>query len=230
MTSAAQMPLTFEHRPSMSGEDFLVAACNEEAVAWIDRWPDWPGPGLALYGPEGCGKTHLANVFAEKTGAALVTGADLTALDPHEVLKGGSLLVVDGADAVPNGQSLFHLINTIREENGGLLLTAREAPARWPVSLPDLASRLNAFPAIEIGPPDDFLMEAVLMKLFSDRQLQVDLDVIKYLLVRMERSFAAARAVVEVLDAKSLADRRNITVPLVRATLAEMEGEGWRWT
>jgi len=224
VTPAAQIPLTFEHRPSMSGEDFLLANCNKEAVAWIDRWPDWPGPGLALYGPEGCGKTHLANVFAEKTGAVFVSGNALTELDPHAVLKGNKALVVDEADRVPNGQTLFHLINTLREESGSLLLTSREAPARWGVDLPDLASRLNAFPAVEIGSPDDFLMEAVLVKLFSDRQLQVELDVIKYLLVRMERSFAAARATVADLDARSLASRRNITVPLVRSALAEGAG------
>jgi len=221
MTSAVQMPLEFEHRPSMSGEDFLVAGCNQEAVAWIDRWPGWAG--LALYGPEGCGKSHLANVFAEKTGAKIVDGGKLLDLNPDAILQGNKVLAIDGADQIPDGQTLFHLINTLKEEGGSLLLTAVNAPARWQVVLPDLASRLNAMPAVEIGPPDDFLMEAVLLKLFSDRQLQVDIEVIKYLVLRMERSFAAARAMVAVLDAQSLAARKNITVPLVRSVLNERD-------
>ena len=221
MISAVQMPLEFEHRPSMSGEDFLVAGCNQEAVAWIDRWPGWTA--LALYGPEGCGKTHLANVFAEKSGAKIVDGKELLDLNPDAILQGNKALAIDGADRIPDGQTLFHLINTLKEEGGSLLLTAIEAPARWSVRLPDLASRLNAMPVVEIGPPDDFLMEAVLLKLFSDRQLQVDIEVIKYLILRMERSFAAARAMVAVLDAQSLAARKNITVPLVRSVLNEWD-------
>lgn len=216
----SQLPLPLDHRAALGREDFLVAPANAEAVAWLDRWPDWPAPALILIGAPGCGKSHMAHVFAAHSGAPVVTGQAGLRLDPPTLLADTRAVVIDDADAGLDETSLFHLYNAAREGGCHLLLTARTAPGRW-AGLPDLRSRLSAAPSVEIGPPDDAVMAAVLIKLFSDRQLKVGAEVVTYLLRHMERSFAAAQAVVAAADALSLAEQRAVTVPLVRRVLGD---------
>jgi chromosomal replication initiation ATPase DnaA len=216
-----QLALDLPHLPALGREDFLVAPCNEAAVAWIDRWPGWPGPALALAGPGGCGKTHLAHVWRVRSGAAMIAGRAVTG-ETDILLAGASHAVVDDA-AVADPESLLHLYNHLAAHGGSLLLTAREAPARWGLRLADLDSRLRAAPVAAIGAPDDALMEAVMVKLFADRQIAVGREVIAYMLARMERSFDAARRTVAALDRMALAERRTVTVPLARRVL---EGDG----
>jgi len=226
VTAPAQLSLDFDHRPALGGEDFLVAPCNADAVSWLDRWPLWPGPGLVLVGPAACGKTHLANVFLAQSGAQGLTAAALADTDPVALADMAPASVVDDADAVAAAggeEALLHLYNAVAAAGRGLLLTARSAPARWPIGLRDLKSRLNALPTVEIGPPDDALISAVLVKQFADRQLRVDADVISYLTARMERSFDAARMLVTAVDRAALASGRNITVPLVGGVLADLQ-------
>jgi chromosomal replication initiation ATPase DnaA len=212
-----QLALAFDHRAALGAENFLIAESNREAVLWLDRWPDWPASALAIYGPAGCGKTHLAHVWQGRSGAQMLTPQALVADTPNEVLGEGGCAVIDWADTSAfDERALFHLYNVAAETGGHLLLTGRAPPARWPVALADLRSRLNAAPAVAVGLPDDALIGALLVKLFGDRQLRVGEDVIAFLLPRMERSFDAARRLVALLDAAALEGRRNITVPLAR--------------
>lgn len=224
MTQHAQLTLDFEHRPALSGADFLVAPCNAEAVSWLDRWPEWPGPALVIFGPPGCGKTHLTRVFMARSGAREVSLGDLAAIEPPVLLGDHPACVVDDADAVLAvglEEALLHLYNTAREGGQHLLVTARTPPAHWNLGLRDLSSRLNAAPAVGIDMPDDALVSAVLVKLFADRQLKPDAEVIPFLAARMERSFAAAGHWVEAIDKAALSEHRNITVPFVRQVMAE---------
>lgn len=211
----AQLPLDLGHRASFGGDDFLVAPCNEAAVAWLDRWPDWPGPGLALWGPAGCGKSHLAHVFQVRSGARLIEPFALAESELAGLAEGNGEVALDGAPPVDE-RALLHLYNLLAERRGHLLILSREAPARWGVRLPDLASRLAAMPAVRIDPPDEVLVEGLLVKLFADRQLAVQPEVVAYLVRRMERSFEAVRRTVARLDRESLARRRPVTLPLAR--------------
>ncbi len=224
---ATQLPLVLGHRQALGREDFLVADCNAAAVAWIDRWPDWPGGGLAIHGPAGSGKSHLAEVWRARSGAVRITAQALAVAEPPRLLGGARACVIDGLHdgAVRlDERRLLHLYNLLREGGGHLLLAATSAPARWPVALPDLKSRLGALPAVEIGSPDDTLLAAVLVKLFADRQLSVGTEVVAYLAPRMERSFAAARRIVEALDREALAAQRRVALPLAREVLARDAG------
>jgi chromosomal replication initiation ATPase DnaA len=216
----AQLSLAFGHVPSLAADDFLVAPCNGEAHAWVGAPGLWPGPAGVLFGPAGSGKTHLAHLFARAGGGVLVSAAELSAESTRPLLESVPVLAVEDCDRAPLDEvALFHLINQGRELGRVLLLTGRAAPALWPVRLPDLRSRLLAMPVGSIGAPDDFLLAALLVKLFADRQLRIGEDVVTYLMGRMERSFAACARLVERLDRAALAGRRPVTVPLARQVL-----------
>ncbi len=218
-----QIPFDLGHRNALGREDFLIAPSNQDAVAWIDLWPEWPAPTLVLYGPKSSGKTHLAAVWGEKSGAACVkpeklndeTIRDIAAKARHVVLEDADTLIGN----VETEKGLFHLYNLFKEEGRSILITLQEPPVRRSFALPDLASRLRAAPSVAIREPDDVLLSAVLVKLFNDRQLRVGADVIKYILAHMERSFEAAGRVVDMADKKALADKKPVTLPMLRDIL-----------
>ncbi len=189
----AQLPLPLAYREAAGEADFFVSAANSDAVAWLDRWPDWPQPQALLTGPPASGKSHLARVFAGRCGATLIDDAD--AADP---------------------EAAFHAWNAATLARP-LLLVAR-TPA-WAHGLPDLASRLAATPLLAIRDPDDALLGAVLAKRFADRGLRVAPEVAAYILARIERSFAGIGEAVAALDGAALAEGRGVTIPLARSVL-----------
>jgi chromosomal replication initiation ATPase DnaA len=197
--------------------DFLVSDSNRAAFDLIERWPDWPARALVLYGPAGSGKTHLAHLWCERSGAVLVAG-DAAVLSEPAALP--SAVAIDNAERAPE-RPLLHLYNLCIERGGSLLLTMPAPPAALPIGLADLASRLRALPVAGIAPPDDALLAAVLVKHCADRQLRVAPDVFAYLMPRIERSFAAAASLAARLDKHSLEIGRPITIKLARAVLAE---------
>jgi chromosomal replication initiation ATPase DnaA len=214
VSESRQLAFSFEHRSALDGEDFLVTPSNREAIAWLDAWPDWPAPLLVIHGPPGSGKSHLGQVFRARTGALHLSQADLgpAAHDRPEIW-------IDDAEHDLAEEALLHLYSAVAARSGHILMTATTAPAAWKIALPDLRSRLLAAPAVAIGRPDDALIMAVLGKLFSDRQVRVDVDVVEYLARRMERSLTEAERLVALIDRAALAERRDVTVPFVRDLL-----------
>ncbi|HXV23562.1 MAG TPA: DNA replication protein [Alphaproteobacteria bacterium] len=220
-----QLALRLPHRAALGAEDFLVAASNAEAVAWLDRWPDWGMPGLALHGPEGCGKTHLLRVWRARSGASLIQPADLAALEFAALADRPQPIALDACIGPLPERELLHLYNLLAAGGRHILLAGRDPPSHWPIALADLRSRLGALPAVAIAPPDDVLLAGILVKLFADRQLRVEAAVIDYLLARMERSFAAAERLVGRLDTLALQLGRRVTIGLARVAIDEEEEE-----
>jgi len=222
----AQLPLLLPHRPAQGRADFLVAPCNEDAVVWIDRWPDWPGPALVLHGPAGSGKTHLLHVWAEAARAPVWAAHSLHVADLDQRLSDHTALAIDEAESVADPDAFFHLFNMMRDRGGTMLLAARAAPARWSFGRADMRSRMMTAPAVALGAPDDDLLGAVLHKLFADRQLPVGIEVVRYILSRMPRTFEAAGQIVETIDRLALAERWPPTLPLARRALSDFCEEG----
>lgn len=224
MNLSRQIPLPFTPSPALGDADFMVTEANREAVTWIERWPDWPTPAVVIYGPKGCGKTHLAHIFQGRTAGCLIDERQLRQCSPDAVLDDIPAAIIDDADEiVAQGfqEDLLHLYNLARENGRQVLLTAFGPPGSWPMSLPDLSSRLNSCPAIGIKAPDDAMMAALLVKLFHDRQITVDADVVYFAVSRMERSFDAARSLVAQIDRVSQSAKRKVSVSLVRAVLTD---------
>ena len=212
-----QLRLPLQRPPSYRREDLITSTANAAAAASLDAWPAWPGGVLALVGPAGCGKTHMARIWAERCGAAEL-GAEVGP-DQLEALRKRPVLVeaADGADA----ELLFHLINMAGDAGAGLLLTARSRPTSWPCAVPDLRSRLNALTVVEIEPPDDAILLGVLRKFFRERNIRPADDVFAYLVRRMERSVPVALDLVERLDEASGAEHRPVSRALAREVLEE---------
>jgi chromosomal replication initiation ATPase DnaA len=215
----AQLTLDLPHRAALGAEDFLVSDCNLAAVRLIDAWPNWQDHVQLLIGPPASGKTHLARVWQALSGAEGLEPERL-AMDFVDSMSAGTPLVVEDADRLAyDEKTLFHLLNLAREKRLFVLLTARTVPSRWPFSLPDLLSRLNAVPAVEIGSPDEALIRTVMLKHFADRQLDIDPKVLTYLALHVDRSLAAAEAAVAAVDRAALATGRKISRQLVIETL-----------
>jgi chromosomal replication initiation ATPase DnaA len=213
-----QLPLALGFSEKFGREDFLPGPSNAAALALIERWPDWPARAVALIGPEGSGKSHLAAIWARAAGARSIAGHAIASPTVPTALATGALVVEDLREGAGDDAALFHLLNLAREQGDYVLITACTPPSGWTIRLRDLASRLRAVPTVTLEAPDDVLLRAVMVKLFADRQLAVDEGLIGYLATRIERSFAAARAIVAELDREALRQKREVN----RALAAEL--------
>ena len=232
-TDITQLALDFPHRPSLGREDFMVANCNYEAVATIDLWPNWPYFAICIYGPTGCGKTHLANVFAQMVASQtphpyripFIKASQLTKDMAHSLFETSPQIVIEELDELRNQEALFHLYNTYRDLGGNILFTSSQAPARINFCLPDLRSRMNIVPALEIKAPDDELLMALLVKLFMDRQITPSQELLGFLLKNIQRSFSYTRKIVEEIDNISLAKKRAISISIAKEAIATLNSD-----
>jgi len=210
-------------KPALGRDDFFVSPANSVAVATIENWKTWPQNKLVLFGASGSGKTHLAHVWADMSSGKVIDAVDLAKTDISAWASEGARLVVEDVDRVAGNaeleRALFHLHNLVLAEQGFLLLTGEKPPRHWEISLPDLASRIQATNAVQLEPPDDELLTAILLKLFADRQLTVSPLLVDYLVKRMDRSFEGAQRLVAALDDAALSEQRSITRALAAAVL-----------
>lgn len=223
MESQAQIALDLRTEPSYSRDDLVVADPNREAVALINRWPDWPSPYALLAGPVGSGKSHIATIWQREVGAVSLLPGSLP-VDGLAAVEAGTPVLVDGL--APGGfdeTALFHLMNTVRQAGSTLLMTSTTWPAAWGVATPDLLSRLKSAMTVEIHEPDEELLRAVIVKLFADRQVSIDMNVIDYLVLRIERSLATAIQTVDQLDRFALSRKSRITRQLAATILEHAE-------
>jgi chromosomal replication initiation ATPase DnaA len=218
----AQLTLNLAPNPGYERENFFVSGSNEQAYTMIELWPSWPSPTLLILGPSGAGKSHLGAIWASVAKAGIQSAASLATEDIEALAAAGPLLLED-ADAIGRSEAqLFHLVNLMRERGTALVLTAKTPPDAWGLQTADLVSRLRLAPTAVIGPPDDALLRAVLVKLLIDRQLVVDTGVVGYIAMRIERSLDAARSFIDALDREALARQSRISRAIAGDVLLAM--------
>jgi chromosomal replication initiation ATPase DnaA len=213
-----QLAFALPHAESLTRDNFLEGPANAAGLALVDSWPEWPNRTMLLVGPEGSGKSHLAAIWAEQSGARSTSAHALTASSVPAALATGALVIEDLNSSDFDERALFHLVNLAREDEAHVLITARAPPLTFEVELRDLRSRLRALPTVSLLAPDDQLFRALVVKFCADRQLAVDESVVSYVATRIERSYAAARQAVELLDTEAL----RLGRPVTRALAAEL--------
>jgi chromosomal replication initiation ATPase DnaA len=206
-----QLLLALDHSVSFAREDFLRGPSNAEALNLVERWPDWPDRIVALIGPQGSGKSHLAAIWAEATGARVLSAKLLPHSDLPAAFATGALVLEDLEFEGLDERALFHLLNFAREQAANVLITSRSPLTTFPVVIRDLASRMRAVPSVALAAPDDVLLRALIVKLAVDRQIAVDESLVSYVANRIERSFAAAHHAVQRLDEEAMRQHRPVT-------------------
>ncbi len=217
-----QLILDLPVRPALGRDAFLVSPANAQAVAGIENWQNWPHGKMVLIGPEASGKTHLVHVWASLADAEIVTAEEVPTRDPATI---GRAVAVDGVDQIRSDadqEALFHLHNAVIGQGGSLLLTGQGVPALWPLTLPDLKSRVMQAGVLKLEAPDDALLSALMVKLAADRQLSLSPRLVSFMVLRMERSFAAARTLIAAIDARSLRDKVPPGQKMIGSLLEEM--------
>ena len=214
-----QLVLDLAHRPALGAEDFIVSGSNEQAVAMIDAWPNWPGLGIVLTGPPGSGKTHLGNVFRLISSTGAAEAAELSDSLALQLAQSGGGLIENIEAGFADEKAIFHLLNLAREHNFKLILTTRVLPGDWSISLPDLRSRLRTLPVVHIGQPDEALLSAVIVKLLSDRQLPASPAAVQHLSRNLDRSLADAELAIAELDRMVWQEPRQISREMAKRAL-----------
>lgn len=229
-----QLPLEFSVHNYMGRDDFMVSDCNRQAFIMLDSWPDWVTNGLFIYGPEGCGKSHLAHLFADKVrynlqgklGVAIVAASQVNMRNVKRLAEENQVVVVENVCPLHNDEALFHLFNMFNETGKYMLWTAERAANCLHFTLPDLQTRLNMLPSVAINEPDDMMLQMLIAKLFNDRQIIIGQDIVNYILSNARRSFAYIRDLVREIDEISLALQSAVNYNVVRKaieSLAEKE-------
>lgn len=220
-----QLPLELPLKPRLGRDDFLIGPSNRAAIELVERWPDWPDTVLRVEGPVGAGKSHLASIWAATSHAIFLRSADM-GQDAVQRAEAGVPLVLEDLDRESfDEHALFHLLNAARRTSTGILITSRTPPEAWRITTRDLLSRLRLAPVVRVEAPDDALLHALLAKLFRDRQIVVDDNVVGYLVRRIERSFAAALDIVARLDEDALSAGRSITRARAAQLLQSLDDE-----
>ncbi len=230
-TENSQIPFEFNVANYMRREDFMVSQCNENAFRMIDSWPNWLSSGLIIYGSKGCGKSHLAHLWVEKIKQTIGKPIKISLIEANRInlrnvtsiATENQCIVIENLSPKANNEALFHLFNIYNNSGRYMLWTAESAPSRMKFALKDLQSRLNMLPSVKIDEPDDFMLQMLIIKLFNDRQIIISEDILNYIVNNAERSFAYIVALVEEIDAVSLAWKSNINYKVVKKSMENLK-------
>jgi len=213
-----QLILDLRSIPSMGRNDYFVSDVNKEAVTWLDAWPNWTTFGFIVCGPLGSGKSHLAQVLKTLSHGYIIEAKDVSDQNIDQ-LSEKKCLIIENIELLTSETLLFHLYNMLLENKNNLMITSKLTMSQISFELPDLKSRLLSLPQVNIGFPDDRLLKNLLIKQFLDKGILVEMEVIYYLIKRIDRSFEAISKLVSKIDFKSIEKSKKITIPFIKNTI-----------
>lgn len=231
--NSGQLLLNFGVKTHMDRDDFMVSNCNKEAFNAIDSWPDWLANGLFIYGPHGCGKTHLAHLFIDKLRSStrrpypvsIIEAQSISMKNIERIANENLSVVIENLSVGFDEEALFHLFNIYNQEGRYILWTGLQNPHQLTVLLPDLKSRLSMLPCIEVQKPDDVMLQMLIVKLFNDRQLLITPEILNYIVVNAERSFSYLQKLVEIIDEQSMLYKCAVNYNIVRRAMEIMASQ-----
>ncbi len=224
---SAEQPRLFEFRMGDRSPDKLVVAeANRDAAKLLQDWRAWPHGALALVGPQGSGKTHLALAWALEVGARQVSPRASVEDAAAIFREAGGRLLIDNANGERDEAMLWRVLDLARSDGGAVLLVGGEPPSAWAVQTPDLRSRLASLPVAKLGEPDEALMDVVLRRFCREQFIQLSDDAAKFLVRRLPRTFAAAQAWAAALDEELVNGAKPVTTAIAKRALEKMQA---RW-
>lgn len=223
---AEQLALALGAPPVLLEAAFYVSSANQGPFQVLTSWPTWPeGGSVYLYGPPTSGKSHLATLWQERSGAVSMPAKALSREDIFSWKVRRPLFVLEDLEDLEDQTALFHVLNLVKEKQGALLLTSAVRPGQLPFTLPDLRSRIRALPFLEIKNPDEDLLKTLLLKRFSDLHLKISSHVLDYTLKHLHRSYEGLDALVRLVDKLNWQEQRPLTIPLVKRALSLLYSE-----
>ena len=217
-----QLTFQFPFKTTYYKEDFYVSSNNFEAYKLIESWPKWPDKNINIFGPKGCGKTHLANILRKKIDSIILEPKDITN-NSLEKIKIKECIIVDHYEDNVSENLLYSILNQAKQDGQYVLINSVNSVKKTTTKLKDLKSRLNSFITLGINLPTDNLLRVIITKSFSDKQIKVNVQILEYILKNIDRSYEKMFKFIKNVDKESLSSGKSININLIKKILKKNE-------
>jgi len=217
-----QLTFQFPFKTTYYKEDFYVSSNNFEAYKLIESWPKWPDKNINIFGPKGCGKTHLANILRKKIDSIILEPKDITN-NSLEKIKIKKCIIVDHYEDNISENLLYSILNQAKQDGQYVLINSVNSVKKTTTKLKDLKSRLNSFITLGINLPTDNLLRVIITKSFSDKQIKVNVQILEYILKNIDRSYEKIFKFIKSVDKESLSSGKSININLIKKILKKNE-------
>ena len=215
----SQLTFQFPFKTSYYEQDFYVSSNNFNAFKLIEGWPNWPGKNINIYGPKGCGKTHLANIFKKKIDSIYIKAEELENISSEIFTNKKKCLIIDNYKENIKESFFYSIINEANQNNQYIVVNSLEPLRKNNIKLKDLKSRFDTFIDLGIDLPTDDLLRVILTKSFSDKQIKVNVKLLEYIIKNIERSYEKIFKFIKDIDDASLSSGKSININLIKQVL-----------
>jgi len=218
MKNLNQLLLNFNHKQNFNNNDFYVSESNYYAYKLIEKWPKWEKNILNIYGEKFSGKTHLANIFISKNKGIKISENDINN-DIFKKLKLYESIIIDNFNYECDEKLMYSIFNIVDQDNKYLIINSIKPINEFNFNLEDLKSRSKNCLFAKIDSPDDELIFAIILKNFSDRQIQIDKKLIDFIIKRIDRSYGKIADFIYKVDELSLKKKKAIDLKIIKEIL-----------
>ena len=215
----SQLVFKFPFKTKYYEQDYYVSSNNFSAYRLIESWPNWPGKWVNIFGPKGCGKTHLSNILKKKIN--LINIIDAKNVDNETISKFEKLdcLIIDNYEKNIDEKMFYSLLNQSKQSDSYLLVNSILPLGNIKFDLKDLRSRTESFINLGIELPTDDLLRVVISKSFSDKQIEITPKILEYIIKNIERSYEKVFKFIKEIDDLSLSSGKSININLIKKVL-----------